>query len=122
MGPQGSCALGSATYERAPRAMGSTCTVTSPGQDNTSALWTWAHLLPTLASEPRTDSSRYLSLRLQGAGCPMCVCAHVPICMSVPVSLVCVWAPDPPWEEGRSWEPELAFLLLLWLVTTLMNI
>lgn len=87
MDPQGSFGLGSATCERAPRATGSTCTVTSPGQDSTSAPWTQGHLLPTLASKPRTDSLRYLSLRLWGAGCPMCVCTSVPcvhVCARVP--------------------------------------
>lgn len=120
MGPQGSCGLGSATCERAPRDMGLTCTVTSPGQDSTFALWTQAHPPPTLASEPRTDSLRYLSPWLRDAPC-----VSVPvflICVSVPMSPVCVWAPGPPWEEGRCWEPELAFLLLPRLVTTLMNI
>lgn len=79
MGPRGSYALGSATYERAPKAMGSTCTVTSPGPDSISAPWTQARLLLTLASAPRTDSSRYLSWRLWGAACPrVCAWARVP--------------------------------------------
>lgn len=59
MGPQGSCVPGSATYEGDPRAMGSTCIVTSPGLVSTSALWTRVRLLPTLASVPRTGSLRY---------------------------------------------------------------
>lgn len=69
VGPRGSYALGSATYGRARKGMGSTCTVTSPGQDSISALWTQARRPLTLASVPRTDSSRYLSWRFQGVGC-----------------------------------------------------
>lgn len=49
----------------------------------------------------------------------LCPCRHLHVCTYV--TGVCL-GPNPPWEEGRSWEPELAFLLLLWLVTTLMNI
>lgn len=122
MGPRGSFARGSATFERALRAMGSTCTVTSRGQDSTFVRWMWARRPPTLASVPKIDLLRYPSPRLWGG---RCLCSSVPVspvCLSVPVSPVCVWAPGPPWEEGSFWELELAFLLLPWLVTTLMNI
>lgn len=73
MGPQESCVPGSATYEGDPRATGSTCTVTSLGLASTSALWTLALLLLSLASGPKTGSLRYpgsLCLYLYGPECP----------------------------------------------------
>lgn len=78
MGPQESCVPGSATCEGDPRATGSTCIVTSPGLASTSALWTLALLLLTLASVPRIGSLRY-----PGSPC---------ICMSLNVH---VWALGP---------------------------
>lgn len=106
MGPQESCVPGSATCEGDPRATGSTCIVTSPGLANTSALWTLALLLLTLASVPRIGSLRYpgsLYLYLYVPECP---------CMG-PGSLQ---------EEGRHRELELALFLLLWLLVASMNI
>lgn len=73
MGPQESCVPGSATYEGDPRATDSTCTVTSLGLANTSALWTLALLLLSLASGPKTGSLRYpesLCLYLYVPECP----------------------------------------------------
>lgn len=104
MGPRESCVPGSATCERDPRAMGSTCIVTSPALVNTSALWTRARLLPTLASVPRTGSLRYPGL--------LCIC--VPECPRL--------GSESLQEEGRYRELELALLLLPRLVVASMNI
>lgn len=104
MGPQKSCVPGSATCEGDPRATGSTCIVTSPGLASTSALWTLALLLLTLASVPRTGSLRY----------PGSLCLYVPKCPCM--------GPGSLQEEGRHRELELPFFLPLWLLVASMNI
>lgn len=97
MGPQESCVPGSATCERDPRATGSTCTVTSPGLANTSALWIPALLPLTLASVPRTGLLRYPG--------PLCLCLCVPECPCM--------GPGSLQEEGQhgnlSWHSSCCF-------------
>lgn len=86
--------------------MDSTCIVTSPGLASTSALWTWAPLLPTLASVPRTGSLRYPG--------SLCLYLYVPECPCL--------GPGSLQEKGRQRELELALFLLSRLVVASMNI